>query len=59
VRVSGFVKDKSTGEVLIGATVLDSSSMNGTVTDYNGYFSFQATVPTSINFFCGLCKPKN
>ena len=48
--VSGFVKDKSTGEVLIGATVLDSASMNGTVTDNNGYFSFQADVPAHYQF---------
>ena len=37
--ISGSVVDKETGETLIGATVLDSRSKKGTVTDINGRFS--------------------
>jgi outer membrane cobalamin receptor len=37
--ISGSVVDKERGETLIGATVLDSRSKKGTVTDINGRFS--------------------
>ena len=44
--VSGTVTDASTGETLIGATVLDPSSGKGTVTNAYGlsiYFPYQKT----------------
>lgn len=37
--ISGFVRDKKTGEVLIGATVYDGSSGNGAITNSYGFFS--------------------
>ena len=37
--ISGTVVDKSTGETLIGVTVLDRMSRKGTLTDVNGRFS--------------------
>ena len=38
-KISGLVRDKVSGEVLIGASVFDPVSMNGTATDNNGYYS--------------------
>src|SRR6056297_1229268 len=38
-KISGLVRDKGSGEVLIGASVFEPVSMNGTATDNNGYFS--------------------
>jgi hypothetical protein len=38
-RVSGFVKDASSGEFLIGATVFDIENKGGAVTNQAGYFS--------------------
>ena len=39
VKISGLVRDRVSGEVLIGASVFEPVSMNGTATDNNGYFS--------------------
>jgi outer membrane receptor protein involved in Fe transport len=49
-RISGFVRDKNTGERLIGANVLLTGTQTGTVTDNNGYFSLVSTIPCSVNF---------
>jgi hypothetical protein len=38
-KLSGFVSDLSTGERLIGASIVESNAKNGTATDNNGYFS--------------------
>lgn len=38
-KVSGFVKDAQTGEMLVGATVVELNTINGTVCNSNGYFS--------------------
>lgn len=38
-RISGLVRDGVSQEVLIGASVFDPVSMNGTATDNNGYFN--------------------
>lgn len=39
-KVSGTVKD-NTGELVIGATVIDTKTKNGCVTDVDGNFSFR------------------
>jgi len=39
VRISGFVKDQLSGERLIGANIIEQGTSNGTMADYNGYFS--------------------
>jgi len=39
VRISGTVKDKNTGEILIGANIVEQGTIHGITTDYNGYFS--------------------
>ncbi len=38
-RISGFIKDGNTGEFLIGASIIEKGTNNGTSTDNNGYFS--------------------
>lgn len=38
--ISGYVKDKKTGEVVIGATVYEKKTYKGTMTNSYGYFSF-------------------
>lgn len=47
-RLSGFVRDKQTGEMLIGANVLLIGESGGTSTDNNGYFSLVARIPCSL-----------
>jgi hypothetical protein len=38
IKVQGVVKDQ-TGEAVIGATVMQKGTSNGTVTDFDGNFS--------------------
>jgi hypothetical protein len=49
IRISGFVYDKLSGERLIGANVVDSGLVNGTVTDNNGYFSLVTKRATNLS----------
>ena len=37
-EVKGTIKDIKTGEALIGATILEKNTQNGTTTDFNGEF---------------------
>ena len=39
LNVSGFVIDSTTGEPIIGASVLEEGTSNGTITDFDGVFS--------------------
>lgn len=41
-KVSGLVTDPN-GEPVIGATIMDAASKDGTITDYDGKFSINAT----------------
>lgn len=50
VIVSGFIKDKTNGESLLGANIVEALTQNGTVTDNNGYFSLRVKTPTTIIF---------
>ena len=50
VRISGIVKDKLSGENLIGANIVEPATSNGTMTDYNGYFSIVIKTPSSLQF---------
>lgn len=43
--VSGKIIDKSTGETVIGASVVIEGTTNGGVTDFDGKFSFQTKQP--------------
>lgn len=38
--ISGYVKDKSTGEVLIGANIYNTKKENGAATNSYGFFSY-------------------
>lgn len=44
ITVSGYIKDASSGETLIGATVIDSTSQNGTTSNAYGFYSL--TIPS-------------
>lgn len=46
-KVTGTVKD-SNGEPIIGATVVEKGTTNGTVTDFDGNFVLEATEGTSL-----------
>lgn len=46
-KVTGTVKDAN-GEPIIGATVLEKGTTNGTVTDFDGNFVLEATEGTSL-----------
>ena len=48
VTVGGIVTDVSTGEKLIGVTVIELGSANGTVTDDNGQYSISLISDTSL-----------
>ena len=50
IRISGFVKDKNSGDVLIGATIIDRIKLNGSYSDNNGYFSFIINTPCTLKF---------
>ena len=39
--VSGVVVDKATGEPIIGASVLEKGTTNGTITDFDGNFTLE------------------
>ena len=40
ISVQGTITDKKTGETLIGANVLQKGTTNGTITNFNGNFTF-------------------
>ncbi len=46
ITFKGTLKDESTGEELIGANVIIKGTTTGTVTDWDGSFSFQASDAT-------------
>ena len=39
IAVKGLVKDKSNGETIVGATVVESGTRNAVISDINGRFS--------------------
>jgi hypothetical protein len=53
--ISGYIRDKSTGEVIIGANVYDITTMQGTTSNAYGFYSL--SLPTGeyriINSFIG------
>ncbi|MDD2635051.1 MAG: TonB-dependent receptor [Bacteroidales bacterium] len=48
LRISGFVKEKETGEVLIGANIIQTETSNGVASDENGFFSIIVETPSEI-----------
>lgn len=49
ITVSGTVTDR-TGETVIGATVQEKGTSNGTITDFDGNFSFQVDAKSTLVF---------
>ncbi|MGI4020557.1 MAG: SusC/RagA family TonB-linked outer membrane protein [Janthinobacterium lividum] len=49
-RVTGKVTDATTGETLIGVSVLVKGTNNGTVTDVNGAFGINAPANSTLTF---------
>lgn len=45
IQFSGFVRDKQTGEALIGANVWERNQNIGTTTDNRGYFNLKVNTP--------------
>jgi hypothetical protein len=48
VRISGFVKDKSSDEALVGAQLIEDNADYATITDNHGYFSMVVAVPATL-----------
>ena len=49
VKISGKVSDPISGETLIGATVLEKGTTNGTITDFDGKFELSVDkIPVTI-----------
>lgn len=48
--VSGIVTDMATGEAMIGVTIIDPSTNNGTVTDIDGAYSMKVAKGATIEF---------
>ena len=58
IRVSGFLRDSLTREVLIGAHVTDSIAGRAVVTDNNGFFSISSTAGNQLTFSFVGYQPK-
>jgi len=61
VSISGFIYDKLTGEVLIGATIYEKNSKTGTITNEYGFYSLTVKTNDSLDLvisFLGY-KPLN
>lgn len=49
LQVSGTVVSKSDGEPVIGATILEQGTTNGTITDFDGKFSLTVNQGAEIS----------
>ncbi len=49
--ISGFIYDKSTGEILIGATIYEKKSKIGTVTNEYGFYSLTTPFHDSLKIY--------
>ncbi len=50
--IKGSVFDKSTGETLIGATILLEGTTKGTISDFDGNFELSLVQPGKYNIIC-------
>jgi len=48
--ISGFIRDEGSNEQLIGANVYESSSLNGTISNFYGFYSLSLS-SGDVNFF--------
>lgn len=59
-RVTGAITDATTGEPIIGATVLEKGTQNGTVTDFDGKYSLEVRGATlTISYIGYISKDVN
>lgn len=49
VTISGFVRDKTSAESLVGASVYDVNSLSGVATNAYGFFSLSLSMPPGSN----------
>lgn len=55
LTINGIVKEQATGEPMIGVTVIDLTTNNGSVTDVNGAYSIKAKKGDIVEFsFVGM-----
>ena len=47
-RITGQVTDPTTGEAMIGASVLEKGTTNGVITDIDGNFVLTVTDPNAV-----------
>lgn len=48
ITISGYVRDMSSKEVLIGASIINANTKSGTATNQYGFFSITAPVSNTI-----------
>ena len=48
LNIAGFVRDSISGERLIGANVVEISSLQGAITNNQGYFSLNVSAPAKL-----------
>ena len=48
--IQGKVIDATSGDALIGATVIEKGTSNGTITDFNGSYSLNVSEVSMRNF---------
>jgi len=48
IRITGFVTEANTGELLIGANIIEKGTTNGIASDNNGFFSIITEVPATL-----------
>lgn len=61
VSISGFIYDKLTGEVLIGATIYEKNAKTGTIANEYGFYSLTVKTNDSLELFISFLgyKPLN
>ena len=50
LSIQGVIVDKKTGETLIGASVMEKGTTNGTITNYDGNFSITVSKGATLVF---------
>ena len=59
LQVSGTIVSKSDGQPIIGATILEQGTTNGTITDFDGKFSLTVKQGAEISIsYWTLCWKK-
>lgn len=56
--ISGFIYDEDTHEKLIGATIIDANTVNGTLSNNDGYFTFSINSDSISVSFVGYQSKK-